>query len=165
MSTAVAVTNEANELACVLIPTPGAQLLLPNVCIAEIVPWRRIKVLNEGPGWCLGHVGWRGKNLPVVHYAGFDAEAGAQPPSARCLVVMNRARHTSGPAFYALAAQGLPRMLQLVEEDIRNLDTPLGVADAMQVEVATEAAVIPNLSYVEERLAELGKNSNEFGVA
>ncbi len=163
MSTAAAVADQANELSCVLIPTPGVQLLLPNICVAEIVPWRRIKVLADGPGWCMGHVGWRGKNLSVVHYAGFGDEAAA-PPSARCLVVMNRARHSSGPAFYALASQGLPRMLQLMEEDIRNLDHALGPADAMRVEVATEAAVIPNLAYIEDCLAELGKSLNTTGA-
>ena len=165
MSTATAVTDDANELSCVLIPTPGTQLLLPNVCIAEIVPWRRIKALKSGPDWCMGHVGWRGKNLPVVHYAGFDEQDMDQRHTARCLVVMNRARHSSGPAFYALASQGLPRMLQLAAEDIRNLDQPLGTADAMRVEVGTEAAVIPNLAYIEDRLAELQKSLRETGAA
>ncbi len=165
MSTAALVANDANELSCVLIPTPGIQLLLPNVCIAEIVPWRRIKALKPGPDWCLGHVGWRGKNLPVVHYAGFDDADAEKKGTARCLVVMNRARHSSGPAFYALAAQGLPRMLQLVAEDINNLDQPLGSADAMQVEVGTEAAVIPNLAFIEDRLAELQKALTDAGSA
>ncbi len=155
MSSAVAVAEETNELACVLIPTPGLQLLLPNVCIAEIVPWRRIKVAEQGPSWCMGHVGWRGQNVPVIHYAGFEEQAEAMPNSARCLVVMNRARNPQGPAFYALAAVGLPRMLQLAEEDIHNLDMQLGVADVMQVRVGTEAATIPNLGYIEDCLAEL----------
>lgn len=155
MSAAVAVADETNELACVLIPTPGPQLLLPNVCIAEIVPWRRIKVLEQGPPWCMGQVGWRGQNVPVIHYAGFGEQAEAMPTSARCLVVMNRARNPGGPAFYALAAVGLPRMVQLAEEDVHNLDVELTVADVMQVRVGTEAATIPNLGYVEDRLAEL----------
>ncbi len=160
MSTAVAVADETNELSCVLIPTHGAQLLLPNVSIAEIVPWRRIKTMPEGTAWCMGFVGWRGQNVPVVHYAGFDADihAGKETPpsSARCLVVMNRARNPSGPAFYALAAIGLPRMLQLLEDDLQNLDASLGLADVMQVQVGTEAAIIPNLAYIEDCLAQLG---------
>lgn len=158
MSTAVAVANEVNELSCVLIPTPGMQILLPNVCIAEIVPWRRIKVLQGGPRWCLGHVGWRGQTVPVVHYAGFENDKGKRPVSARCLVVMNRARSVSGPAFYALAAQGLPRMLQLLEDDLHNTTARLGVADVMQVRVGTEEATIPNLAYVEDRLADLAQS-------
>ena len=155
LNSAVAVADETNELACVLIPTPGPQLLLPNVCIAEIVPWRRIKVLEDGPSWCMGHVGWRGQNVPVVHYPSFGDPQEASPGSARCLVIMNRARNPAGPAFYALAAIGLPRMLQLAQEDLHNLDVELGVADVMQVRVGTEAATIPNLGYIEDRLVEL----------
>lgn len=155
LNSAVAVADETNELACVLIPTPGPQLLLPNVCIAEIVPWRRIKVLEDGPSWCMGHVGWRGQNVPVVHYPSFGDPQVASPGSARCLVIMNRARNPAGPAFYALAAIGLPRMLQLAQEDLHNLDVELGVADVMQVRVGTEAATIPNLGYIEDRLVEL----------
>ena len=155
MSTAVAVADETNELSCVVIPTPGEQLLLPNVCVAEIVPWRRIRGMENGPSWCMGHVGWRGQNVPVLHYPSFGNPAEIAPKSARCLVVMNRARNPSGAAFYALAAVGLPRMLQLLEDDIHNLDAELGLADVMQVRVGTEAAIIPNLGYIEERLAEL----------
>jgi chemosensory pili system protein ChpC len=155
LNTAVAVADDTNELSCVVIPTPGAQLLLPNVSIAEIVPWRRIKPMVEGPAWCMGHLGWRGRNVPVIHYAGFESEKELAPDSARCLVVMNRARNPSGPAFYALAAVGLPRMVQLMEDDLQNLDAPLGVADVMQVQVGTEQATIPNLAYIEDCLVQL----------
>ena len=147
--------DDTNELSCVVIPTPGAQLLLPNVSIAEIVPWRRIKPMAEGPAWCMGHFGWRGRNVPVIHYAGFESERDTPPNTARCLVVMNRARNPSGPAFYALAAIGLPRMVQLMEDDLQNLDAPLGLADVMQVQVGTEQATIPNLAYIEDCLAQL----------
>jgi hypothetical protein len=36
--------DDAKELACVLIPLADTHLLLPNVTIAEILPWRRIAV-------------------------------------------------------------------------------------------------------------------------
>ena len=138
-----------------LIPTPGTHLLLPNVCIAEIVPWRRIKMLPNGPSWCMGHVDWRGRIVPVVHYASFADTNVPAPTTARCLVIMNRARNPRGPAFYALAAVGLPRMMQLLEDDLQNNNADLGAADVMQVRVGTEDAVIPSLEYIEGRLADL----------
>jgi len=156
VSTATAATQEENELSCVLIPTPGVQLLLPNVCIAEIVPWRRIKSAPDRPAWCMGFFGWRGQNIPVMHYASIGGQSMAVPASARCLVVMNRARSAAGPAFYALAADGLPRMLQLVDDDLHNLDADLGAADVMQVRVGTEAATIPDLAYIEDAITKLG---------
>lgn|GEM_PF-781318 len=155
MNTAEVVANDPNELSCVIIPTHQAQLLLPNVCVAEIMPWRRIKTLSEAPSWCMGLVGWRGQTLPVVHFASFADPSGKPPAAARCLVVMNRARTSRGPSFYALAAVGLPRMVQLVADDLQNAEVELNVADVMQVHVGTELATIPNLAFIEEQLTDL----------
>ena len=156
LSAAVALANEHDELNCVMIPTSGLQLLLPNVSVAEIVPSRRMKALEHGPSWCIGFIGWRGRTVPVVHYVGFTG-IDVHPRSApRCMVIMNRARSVSGPPFYALAAEGLPRMLQLADGDVNTCDGELGPADVMHVSVGTETAIIPNLGYIEDRLAELG---------
>ena len=155
MSNAVAsFMNETNELSCVVIPTSGQHLLLPNVCVAEIMPWRRIKVLDDGPSWCLGYMGWRGLTLPVVHYPGFSDEGGLNH-TPRCLVVMNRARTSGGVEFYALVADALPRMVQLVEEDLTTSAGQLGTADAMNVSFGTESATIPDLEYVETNVSNL----------
>lgn len=156
MSAVVASAKENEELSCVLIPTSGLRLLLPNVSVAEIVPSRRMKTLEHGPSWCLGFVGWRGRTVPVVHYPGLSGDASEQSVSPRCMVIMNRARSVSSPPFYALAAEGLPRMLQLADGDIDTADGELGPADVMHVCVGTETAIIPNLRYIEERLVELG---------
>ena len=110
--------TDMQELSCVLIPVHGERLLLPNVCVAEIVPWRRFKILEKGPTWCVGYVGWRGHTIPVVHFAGFGDDGEPWRQSSRCLVIMNRSRNPSAPAFYAIAAEGLPRMMQLDSEDL-----------------------------------------------
>ena len=155
MSTAAAVAEEINEVASVIIPTPGTTLLLPNICVAEIVPWRRIKPLDDGPSWCMGFCGWRGRVLTVVNFTGFNKPDEVPPATARCLVVMNRSRTSEGPAFYALASEGLPRMLQLLDDDIANAGGALGVADVMNVEVGTEQVTIPNLAFLEHEVKSL----------
>lgn len=154
MSSAAALAETTNELNCVMIPTPGQELLLPNICVAEIVPWRRVKILEGGPDWCLGLTGWRGQTVPVVHYDGFEGNA-APLKSARCLVVMNRSRTAVGRPFYALAARSLPYMVQLVEEDIRNESGKLGPADVMKVRLGETLATIPDLEYVENLISQL----------
>ena len=151
---------EPQELACVVIPTPGSHLLLPNVCVAEIVKLKAVKAVENSPAWLVGITGWRGQTIPVVHFAGFDAsnaDADTNPKDmhARCLVIMNRSRRADAPAFYAVLATGLPRMLQLAPDDIKNHDAALGPADAMQVVVGTEHATIPDLGFVEGKLKEL----------
>lgn len=152
--TAVVMANETDELSCVVIPISGDQLLLPNVCVAEIVPWRRIKVLEDGPAWCLGYMGWRSLTIPVVHYGGFG-EKGLPAQTPRCLVVMNRARTASGVDFYALVADALPRMVQINEEDLTTRSGYASGVDSMQVSFGAETATIPDLAYLETRVSDL----------
>jgi chemosensory pili system protein ChpC len=110
----------------------------------------------------MGFLSWRGRMLSVVNFNSLNDVEIPKEVSARCLVVMNRARTREGPAFYALASNGLPRMLQLLEDDLSNADEGLGVADVMKGEVGTEIATIPNLAYVEQEVALLKADTAEL---
>lgn len=153
--TAAAVAEEPSDLACVLIPLQGSQLLLPSVCIAEILPWRRIKALEGAPEWCLGLLGWRGEAVPVVRFERLNQPRSEAPALARCLVVMNRTGANGGLPFYALAADGLPRLVQLSDGDLSDQDGRMGKAEARVVRVGTENASIPSLDYIEREVARL----------
>lgn len=152
---AAVMSEELNELSCVLIPLDGTQLLLPNVSVAEILPWRRVKVLKDTPDWCLGLLGWRGETIPVIRFEAMNGDGAATRKAGRCMIVMNRARSSNGLPFYALAAEGLPRMLQLTADDLSNQSGRLGPAESVAVKLGTESAVIPNLDFIETRIAEL----------
>ena len=73
------------------------------------------------------------------------------------MVVMNRARNAKGLPFYAIAAEGLPRMVQLTADDLANESGKLGPVEAVVVKVGTESAVIPNLDLIETAVAKLVK--------
>lgn len=154
MTTAAAVAQEPSELSCILIPLRDRQLLLPSVCVAEIMPWRRIKTQQGLPNWCLGLLGWRGEAVPVARFEALNEPSEEAPTQGRCLVVMNRTG--AGPAsFYALAAEGLPRLVQLADDDLRDDNQRPGAAEARVVRLGTEIASIPDLAYVEQQVAEL----------
>jgi chemosensory pili system protein ChpC len=153
---AAALEMDAKELACVMIPLADTHLLLPNISVAEILPWRRIKAIKDAPPWCLGLLGWRGETVPVIQ---FETLNGANPSlvsnRGRCLLIMNRARRSSGRAFYGLASVGLPRIVHLTDDDLQNMAVKLGLAEVASLKVGTETAVVPNLSFIEEQLATL----------
>ena len=153
MTTAPAVAQEPSELSCVLIPLEEGQLLLPSVCVAEIMPWRRIKVLPEAPDWCLGLLGWRGEAVPVIRFEHLNRPGEGRRPG-RCLVVMNRTAGSAAP-FYALAAEGLPRLVQLVESDLSEKDDQPGPAETRIVRVGAEPASIPRMSFLEQQVGAL----------
>ncbi len=152
MTAAVAVARDGEELACVLIPLQGTQLLLPSVCVAEILPWRRVKPLENAPDWCLGLLGWRGEAVPVVRFEWLNQRDLGATASARCLVVMNRTGAGATLPFYALATDGLPRLVQLADGDLEDSECDLGPAESRAVRLGTETAVIPDLEFIEERL-------------
>ena len=151
---AALLAEEMTELSCVLIPVGITHLLLPNVTVAEIVPWRRVKSWDGAPDWCLGLLGWRGETLPVVQFEVLNGETSV-PSGGRCLLVMNRARARDGRPFYGLVAEGLPRLLRLTGEDVVNQNVKLRAAESASVRVGAEMAIIPNLSFIEEQLSGL----------
>lgn len=152
---AAVVAEEQQELSCVVIPLQGTQLLLPNVCIAEILPWRRVKALGETPPWCLGLLGWRGEMVPVVRFEAMNGLPGPVRKTGRCMVVMNRARNARGLPFYALAAEGLPRIVQLAADDLSHESSRLGPLESVVVKLGTESAVVPKLEVIETAVAKL----------
>ena len=152
---AAVMTQEQSELSCVLIPLNAGNLLLPNVCVAEILLWRRIKNLKDAPDWCLGLLGWRGQSIPVVRFERLNKSTNEERKTGRCMVVMNRARSSDGLAFYALAAKGLPRMVQLTDADLSNEPRKLGPAEVAVVKLGMETATIPNLEFVESSIRQL----------
>ena len=147
--------DDAKELACVMIPLADTHLLLPNVTIAEILPWRRIKPLPNGPKWCLGLLGWRGETVPVIQFEAMNGGSLTDASRSRCLLIMNRARRANGRAFYGLASTGLPRIVHLSDDDLDNRAVRLGPAEVAALNVGTEPAVVPNLSFIEEQLSML----------
>jgi chemotaxis signal transduction protein len=152
----VLVAQEPAELSCLLIPlAQGTQLLLPGVCIAEVLPWRRIKPLADAPEWCLGVLGWRGEVVPTIRFELLHREKTDVSAAGRCLVVMNRTQSSAGMPFYALAAAGLPRMVQLTGDDLGAGEGPSGRAVAQVVRVGTETAWIPDLGFLESQVRRL----------
>jgi chemosensory pili system protein ChpC len=164
--TAVAVAQkQPDELACVLIPLHhGQQLLLPQVCIAEIVPWRRVKPLEGAPDWCLGVLGWRGEAVPVLRFEWLNQGRQEAPAQGRCLVVMNRTSEGAALPFYALAAEGLPRLVQVADGDLAPDRGKPGRAETQIVRLGTETAAIPRLVFIEQQVSRLRDPASPGGV-
>lgn len=141
------------DMACLLLPVGTISLLLPSVCIAEVLPWRRVRPIPETPAWMLGMFSWRGESIPVVRYEPLNGATENYPTEGRCVVVLNRCRSAGGRAFYAVATDALPRMVQLGAEDCVPEQIHLGVAESAALRLGTEQARIPNLGFFEDQLA------------
>ena len=123
MSQAVATQNSAAGLTGLLVPLADRTLLLPNVAVAELIPYRAPQVSEGTPDWFLGQVAWRDLRLPLLS---FEAASGAQAPvaSGARVAVINALGGRPKVKFIALLVQGIPRSLK-VGSDLPAADVEL----------------------------------------
>ncbi len=148
--------RQAEELACVVLPQEDLSLLVPNDCIAEILPWRRVKPLPGMPRWCLGTLVWRGQTVVVVDFQLLTQDGGQSRLNRRALVVMHRTTNREGMFFYAIASSGLPRLLHVAEEELRDIeDAENSGAVLSLLTMGTEAVIVPNLRFLEDQVSSI----------
>jgi len=151
-----AIAFESETLSCLIIPIGETNLLLPNVTVAEILPWRKIKKWEVAPQWCMGLLNWRGETVPVIRYEKMN-DINISAESGKCILIMNRTQPGSAREFYGLAVDGLPRLVRLGNDDFRNCTNALKVADAAHLQIGLETATVPRLSYLEEQISTLAE--------
>ena len=152
----VMIAEEIGEdINCVVLPIGQLGLLVPSVCVAEVLPWRRIRDVGNSPDWLLGVMTWRGDSIPVLRFETLNGSVDEPSRECECVAVMNRCRSAHGQAFYAVATDGLPRIVQVGEEDVFPEQTHLGVAESAAIKLGTEQLRIPNLGYLEDQLMTL----------
>src|SRR5690606_24222737 len=75
MSQSVVSQDSTASLTGLLVPLADRTLLLPNVAVAELVPYRAPRAAEGAPSWFLGQVPWRDLSLPLMS---FEAASGSE---------------------------------------------------------------------------------------
>jgi chemosensory pili system protein ChpC len=152
MSAEIVTQDGVKKVASLLIPLHDKQLVLPNVTVAEIIPYRAPTVIGDNAGWLLGQLEWRNVHIPVISY---ELMSGAERPSiegARLAVINGTGTNRNLP-FYAILIQGIPRLTHIKEDDIVSVEAMhSGPYDQMAVSLSGEQAMIPDLEMIENEL-------------
>lgn len=138
-----------------IIPMQGCNLLLPNVAVAEVVPYMQPHEIDDAPEWLLGTISWRGLNIPLISYdrmQGLDVRNGLV--QAR-IAVINRIRPDSGLSFYAVVMAGIPQLKRVSGDTLQEMSVEGGAGDPGTVQVGDIAAVIPDLDALELAVAQV----------
>ncbi|QEY60814.1 chemotaxis protein CheW [Metapseudomonas lalkuanensis] len=154
MSQAVTTQNSTASLTGLLLPLSDRTLLVPNVALAELIPYRAPQATPGLPAWLLGQVAWRDLRLPLLS---FEAAAGGEVKvgSGARVAVLNALGGRPHVKFIALLLQGIPRSLKL-EDDLRRANAPLSILELDSVQLGTDVAKIPDLMALEQMLADAG---------
>lgn len=139
------------EIPSLMVPLQGRPLLVPNLAVAEIVPFNAPVPVSGKPQWFLGHIMWRGVKVPVVSVVQLRGEDEVIPPEAR--ITMFNGIGGLVP-FYGVIAHGIPRLVRVRQEDVEPTDGMYTPIDDAFVAVGGELAIIPNLVQLETMIAE-----------
>ena len=154
MSQAIAPQNSVSSLTALLVPLADRTLLLPNVAVAELIPYRPPHVTPGLPSWFLGQVAWRDLQLPLLS---FEAASGGQPqigPGVR-VAVLNAMGGRDQVKFIALLVQGIPRSVKL-DSTLARANVPLAPLELDAVSLADNLLKIPDLVGLEQMLVDAG---------
>lgn len=152
MSQAVVTQNSVSSLTGLVVPLADRTLLLPNVAVAELIPYRAPPAMTGMPAWFLGQVAWRDLSLPLLS---FEAASGGQAVTgggAR-IAILNALGGRANVKFIALLVQGIPRSLRITE-DLPRADTELAPLELAAVKVDDAVLRIPDLEGLEQLLAD-----------
>ena len=155
MSQAVAATpTAASSLTGLVVPLSDRSLLLPNVALAELMPYRAPLAIPGMPAWMLGQVAWRDLRLPLLSFeAASDGQA--QIGSTARVAVINALGGRPHVKFLALLVQGIPRSVKL-ESNLARANVPLAPLELDAVSIADSVLKIPDLMALEQMLVDAG---------
>lgn len=139
-----------NEIPSLMVPLQGRPLLVPNLAVAEIVPFNAPVPVPGKPQWFLGQIMWRGVKVPVISVVQMRGEDEDIPPEAR--ITMFNGLSGEVP-FYGVVTHGIPRLVRVRQQDIEPTDGMYTPVDDAFVAVGGELAIIPNLAQLEALIA------------
>ncbi|WP_320822232.1 chemotaxis protein CheW [Reinekea sp.] len=146
----------SNLVASLLIPVQNKSLLVPNIVVAEVVSLQTIAPLADSPSWALGSILWRGEQVPVMSFEIANSQVHARDSEHARLAVINAVSGQSRFKYFAILVQGIPRMIKLTQDDVReDKQVLVGHGEKMAVITQLGKAVIPDLEYLEALLGKL----------
>lgn len=154
MSQAPSTVSSVNSLTALLVPLTDRTLLLPNVAVAELIPYRAPQVTAGLPAWFLGQVAWRDLQLPLLSFeAASDGQA--QIGQGARVAVINALGGRDKVKFIALLVQGIPRSLK-VDGNLARANEALAPLELDAVQLGDAVVKIPDLVGLEQKLADAG---------
>jgi chemosensory pili system protein ChpC len=151
---------EPKELYSLLIPLQSERLLVPRMCVAEVIAFADTARSKDdtAPEWYLGAIEWNNRRLPVVSFDGQRGEERKSKRSRTRVVVFHAITPELKTGFYGMLTQGFPQLVR-VNADVLGLETDQpfpGTFPALcRARMIHEYPLIPDVERLEKMIAEL----------
>ncbi len=134
------------------VPLRNANLLVPNMAVAEISSYRVPTPLPGMPEWCLGMVKWSDEDIPVISVEAVCGLAIQSNPVFSRLMIVNSVRQGSPVRHYGIVTAGLPGLIQFGPDTADQVASCDYNGLKCIVRIGNEEAIIPDLDYLQELL-------------
>ena len=143
-----------------MIPLDGIRLVLPNTAIAEIIVVPQIDKLEDTPEWVVGALTWRDLQIPLIAFE-MAAEYQTHLPTIdkrSRIIILNTISGSENLPFYALIAQGLPRLLAIDHANTQDAPEQMETKpfELRHIIVDGNLAIIPDQQALEGAITNLG---------
>ena len=149
---------EPKELYSLLIPLRSERLLVPRMCVAEVIAFADATRSRDdaAPDWYLGAIEWNNRRLPVVS---FDSQRGDERKARRArtrVVVFHAITQELKGGYYGILTQGFPQLVR-VNADVLGVETeqplPEGLPALCRARMIHEYPLIPDVERLEKMIA------------
>lgn len=151
---------EPKELYSLLIPLRDARLLVPRMCVAEVIAFADTARSRDdaAPEWYLGAIEWNNRRVPVVSFDGANGEERKTKRSRTRVVVFHAITQELKGGYYGILTQGFPQLVR-VNADVLGLETeqplPANIPALCRARMIHEYPVIPDVERLEKMIAEM----------
>jgi chemosensory pili system protein ChpC len=151
---------EPKELYSLLIPLQTERLLVPRMCVAEVIAFADAAKTRDdaAPDWFLGAIEWNNRRLPIVS---FDGQRGDERKSKRSrtrVVVFHAITDAVKGGHYGILTQGFPQLVR-VNGDVLGVENeqglPAGLPALCRARMIHEYPLIPDLERLERMIGEM----------
>ncbi|GAA3927049.1 chemotaxis protein CheW [Litoribacillus peritrichatus] len=147
--------EQLSQVACLRFPKEPKNIVLPNVSVAEVIPYQAPKK-ETGPEWLLGYFSWRNIQVPIVSIELLNEEKPFEVNERTRLAVINRLSGKSKFEFFAVPFADLPTLVRVHADEMKSSDAFLLPVERAAAELEDQTVVIPDLEKIELMLTQLG---------
>jgi len=153
-------SQEHRELYSLLIPLKNERLLVPRMCVAEVIAFAEATRdrQDESPDWFLGTIDWNGRRLPVVSFDSAEVDERRSKRGRTRVVVFHATTQELKGGYYGILTQGFPQLVR-VNPDVLTLDNeqqlPQDLPVLCRARMIHEYPLIPDVERLEHMIAEL----------
>ena len=150
---------DPKELYSLLIPLRTERLLVPRMCVAEVIAFADAARSRDdaAPDWYLGAIEWNNRRLPVVS---FDNQRGDERKSKRSrtrVVVFHAITQELKGGYYGILTQGFPQLVR-VNADVLGIEAdqampPDSLPALCRARMIHEYPLIPDVERLEKMIA------------